>query len=61
MKSVKLLAALALTTTAIAATAYYLRKRNKERKDEYIANAGYELAYDIHYPVKYSARTARKS
>lgn len=53
MKNMKLLAALALTATAVSAAAYFIRKKQKEKKSNFVANAGYEFAYDIHYPVRY--------
>jgi hypothetical protein len=42
--------------TAIAAgTAFYLAQRRKHnRRKAFIANAGYETAYDVHYPIRYS-------
>jgi len=55
MKNVKWLAALVLTTTAITATACLIRKRRKEKRLTEISNAGYELAYDIQYPVRYKS------
>jgi hypothetical protein len=50
--------AIALTalTTAIAAgfTTYLLTKRKHAKRKAFVSNAGYEMAYDIHYPPKYS-------
>ena len=53
MKNMKLLAALALTATAVGAVAYVIRRKKKKKSRDFIANAGYELAYDLHYPVRY--------
>ena len=55
MKNVKLLAALVLSSTAVAATVYVIRKRKREKRLVEISNAGYELAYDIQYPVRYKS------
>ncbi len=50
--------AIALTalTTALAAglTTYFLAKRKHAKRKAFVSNAGYEMAYDIHYPPKYS-------
>jgi hypothetical protein len=54
MKRSQALALTALTATvAAAATIYVLAKRKKDKRRDFVANAGYEMAYDIHYPVKY--------
>jgi len=55
MKKNSLFATIVLATTLIgAATALCLARKNKQKKRlEAIADAGYELAYDIHYPMKY--------
>jgi hypothetical protein len=48
----------ALTTLAAAAavTAIYLVRRKKHHKRLVaVSNAGYEMAYDIHFPVKYKS------
>jgi hypothetical protein len=50
--------AIALTalTTAFAAgfTVYLLNRRKQAKRKDFVANAGYEMAYDIHFPVRYS-------
>ena len=50
--------AIALTalTTALAAgfTVLLLHRRRHARRKDFVANAGYEMAYDIHFPVRYS-------
>lgn len=49
--------AIALTalTAALAAgvTVYFMNRRNTQKRKDFVANAGYEMAYDIHYPLKY--------
>ena len=48
---------IALTTlsTAVAAglAIYFVNKHKHHKRRKFVANAGYEFAYDIHYPVKY--------
>ena len=45
---------IATTTTVLAATALYLLRRKQHQKRlTAVSNAGYEMAYDIHYPLKY--------
>ncbi len=50
--------AIALTalTTALAAgfTIFLLSRRRRARRKDFVANAGYEMAYDINFPVRYS-------
>lgn len=54
MKRSQVVALTALTATlAAGVTIYLLSKRKKEKRRDFVANAGYEMAYDIHYPVKY--------
>jgi hypothetical protein len=55
MKKSALLTLTLLTATAVIAgtTICFLRKRQHKRRREFAANAGYELAYDVHFPVKY--------
>jgi hypothetical protein len=57
MKKSQLIALTALTTTLIAGTTIYLLLRKKKHRKKLIAisNAGYEMAYDIHFPVKYKS------
>ena len=51
----QVIALTALTTTLAAGLTYYFLSRRKHAKrKEFVANAGYEMAYDIHYPVRYS-------
>ncbi len=48
--------ALTALTTALAAgfTVYLLNKRRYAKRKDFVANAGYEMAYDIRYPMRYS-------
>jgi hypothetical protein len=61
MKNKQLIAVTALTTlaaTAAAATAIYLiAKKKREKRLAVVSNAGYEMAYDVHYPIKYKKRS----
>ena len=49
--------AIALTaigaTLAAGLTLYLLSKRRQQERKDVVANAGYEMAYDVHYPVRY--------
>lgn len=48
------LIATTLVTAALAGTAVYLVKRaQKKKRLAIVSNAGYEMAYDVHFPVKY--------
>jgi hypothetical protein len=56
MKKTNLLAVTALTIAFAGMTIYLLRKdkdNKHKRRLTVISDAGYETAYDIHYPVKY--------
>lgn len=56
MKKSQLIALTALTATVAAAAAIYVyRKRKHEKRLITVSNAGYEMAYDVHYPIKYRA------
>lgn len=47
----------ALTTTIAAGlTLFFLSRRRHARRKAFVSNAGYEMAYDIHYPPKYGRR-----
>ena len=55
MKRSQAIALTALTTALAAGITVYLRsKRKQEKRKDFVANAGYEMAYDLHYPIKYS-------
>jgi hypothetical protein len=54
MKKSQVIAITALTATVAAGlTLYFLSKRRQNRRKDFVANAGYEMAYDINYPVRY--------
>ena len=58
MKKSEVIALTTLATAAAAITAIYLlRKRKHKKRLVAVSNAGYEMAYDIHYPIRY--KTAR--
>ena len=57
-KDKQLIAITAFTTLlAGAATIYLLTKRKREKRLTVVSNAGYEMAYDVHYPMKYKKRS----
>ena len=49
---------LTVLTTTIAAglTLLFMNKRRHAKRKAFVSNAGYEMAYDIHYPPKYGRR-----
>ena len=54
MKKSKAIVLTALTATlAAGVTIWLLSRRKAQKRKDFVANAGYEMAYDIHYPVKY--------
>jgi Flp pilus assembly protein protease CpaA len=55
----KQLIALTTVTTLVAgaATIYLLTKRKREKRLAVVSNAGYEMAYDVHYPIRYKKRS----
>jgi len=57
----QLIAITALTTLAASAAAltaiYLVTKKRREKRLAVVSNAGYEMAYDVHYPVKYKKRS----
>lgn len=56
MKKTQLVAITTLTLTALAAaTAICLiRKNRRNKRRAIVSDAGYETAYDIHFPPRYS-------
>ena len=57
-KNKQLIAVTLLSTlVAGAATIYLLQKKRREKRLATVSNAGYEMAYDVHYPVKYKKRS----
>jgi hypothetical protein len=54
MKKSQVIALTAITATVAAGlTLYFLSKRKQNKRKDFVANAGYEMAYDIHFPVRY--------
>lgn len=47
------LAATAATLTAV----YVIARKRKDKRMAVVSNAGYEMAYDVHYPMKYKKRS----
>lgn len=61
MKRSQAIAITALTTTlAVGITVFLLSRRKRAKRKTFVSNAGYEMAYDIHYPPKYT-RPSRSS
>jgi hypothetical protein len=60
-KDKQLIALTALTTLAAGAAAltaiYHITKKKREKRLAVISNAGYEMAQDVHYPMKYKRRS----
>lgn len=55
MKRSQAIALTALTASLAAGfTVYLLNRRKHAKRKDFVANAGYEMAYDIHFPVRYS-------
>jgi hypothetical protein len=57
MKKTQLIAFTTLTVVAATVTICLLRKTQHKKRREFVSNAGYELAYDVHFPIKYKRRT----
>lgn len=54
-KNKQLIAAATLTTLVAGAAValYFANKRRHQKKLAVVSNAGYEMAYDVHFPMKY--------
>lgn len=62
MKRSQAIALTALTSTlALGLTLYLLGRRKHAKRKAFVSNAGYEMAYDIHYPPKYQRPRTRDS
>jgi spore germination protein YaaH len=64
MKRSQAIALTALTATLAAGITYFLLHRRKHaRRKDFVANEGYEMAYDIQYPMRYGkpGRTSRRN
>jgi hypothetical protein len=53
MKNTQKIAAFAFAAALVGTTLYLLRKNKHRKRLDFVANAGYEMAYDVHFPVKY--------
>jgi hypothetical protein len=53
MKKRNVIAFAALAALAAGTTIFFLQRRKHNRRKAFIANAGYETAYDVHYPIRY--------
>ena len=54
MRKSEAIAIAALTTTLAAGiTLYLVARHNRRKRRDFVANAGYEMAYDINYPPRY--------
>ncbi len=51
----------ALTAVAAGVTIYLIQRKRHQRRKAFIANAGYETAYDVHYPIRYSKTKPAKN
>jgi hypothetical protein len=60
-KNQQLIAITALTTLAATAATfaavYVIAKKRRDKRLAVVSNAGYEMAYDVHYPMKYKKRS----
>jgi hypothetical protein len=53
MKNTQKIAALTLTTALVGLTIYLWKKNEHKKRRTLVSNAGYEMAYDVHFPVRY--------
>ena len=53
MNKKQLIALAALTTLLTGATIILLRKNKHKKRLATVSDAGYETAYDVHYPPRY--------
>jgi hypothetical protein len=53
MKKKHVITIAALTAIAAGTAIYLLQRRKYNQRKAFIANAGYETAYDVHYPIRY--------
>ena len=60
MKKKHVIAIAAISAVLAGTTLYLIQRKKRERRKAFVANAGYETAYDVHYPVRYSrSKTAK--
>jgi len=61
MKNTQKIAALTLTTAALVGlTIYLFKKKEHKKRRALVSNAGYEMAYDVHFPVRYKKPSRRE-
>jgi hypothetical protein len=60
MKKKNVITIAVLTAVAAGLTIYLLQRKKRAERKAFIANAGYETAYDVHYPIRYG-RTKGKA
>ena len=53
MNKTKLITILTLTATLTGATIYLLKQCRHKKRLAVVSDAGYETAYDVHFPLKY--------
>jgi len=58
MKNSQKIAAFAFAAALVGTAVYLMRKKQHSRRRDLVANAGYEMAYDVHFPVKYRKKKA---
>jgi len=54
MKKKHVITIAALTAVAAGLTVYLIQRKKRAERRAFIANAGYETAYDVHYPIRYT-------
>jgi len=60
MKNTQKIAALTLTTALVGLTIYLWKKNEHKKRRALVSNAGYEMAYDVHFPVRYKKASRRE-
>jgi uncharacterized membrane protein YozB (DUF420 family) len=53
MKKKHVITIAALTAIAVGTAIFLIERKKRESRKAFIANAGYETAYDVHYPIRY--------
>ena len=60
MKNTQKIAALTLTAGLVGLTIYLLKRKEHKKRRTLVSNAGYEMAYDVHFPVRYKKASRRE-
>ena len=60
MKKKKLLISLALATAVAGVTLCMVKKHKARKRLAIVSDAGYETAYDIHFPLRYKAQKGKR-